>query len=567
MFICMMLALLPAAGLAQRQPQQRANAARPTTASSAKLVLIIMIDQFRYDFIERFWDLYGNDGFRRLVTDGAFFTNANFDYVPTVTAAGHAAVHTGSVPALNGINGNYAVDPETGRLSALVADKESRMVTNAGRDEKLPSASPRALVGTTIGDQIRLSNNFQSKVVALSQKDRAAILPGGQRPNGAFWFNNSTGAFVSSDYYFKELPAWAKQFNVSSRPDKYFGAKWDRALPEEAYRRAMSEHLPEQQRPVGQDFPYTINGGEDKPGPKFYQMFEYTPFALEYLENFAKAAIEGESLGADQHTDLLSISFSAPDLLGHSYGPDSQEVLDMYVRLDRVIADLLNYIDRRIGLANTLVAMTADHGVAPIPRRMELLGLDAGVIERSKLTDAVNQALKARFGGDKWVMTFANEMLFLDRKQMRELKADPAEVERVAGEAALTVKGIANYFTRTQIIEGRMPAGALSRRVMNGFYRPRAGDVWIITKPFSFVFEGFALATTHGSPYRYDTHVPVILFGSGVRAGRYYNEATPSDIAPTIAAMIGVEPPSGSVGRVLVEAIANGNHRMDAGNR
>src|ERR1044072_5359963 len=559
--VCLLLSSFPVIGLAQRQAQTR-------TRSRAKLAVVIMIDQFRYDFIERFWDLYGNDGFRRLVNDGAFFTNANFDYVPTVTAAGHAAVHTGSIPAINGVNGNVIVDRETGGLAALVADKESRLVTNAGVSEKATSASPRTLVGTTIGDQIRLSNNFQSKVVSLSQKDRAAVLPGGKRPNGAFWFDSASGGtFVSSDYYAKELPAWVKQFNTSVRPDKYFGAKWERALPEEAYRRAMSEHLPEQQRPVGQDFPYTINGGEEKPGPKFYQMFEYTPFVSEYLESFAKSAIEGESLGAEQDTDLLAISFSATDLVGHYYGPDSQEIEDIYIRLDRVIADLLNYIDRRVGLANTIIAMTADHGVAPIPKRMAALGLDAMVIDRKKLDDAVNQALRARFGGDKWVVAFANEQLYLNRKLMEETKADPAEVERVAGEAALTVKGIANYFTRTQIIEGRMPVGALSRRVMNGFYRERAGDVWIITTPVSFVSEGVALGTTHGSPYSYDTHVPVIFFGAGVRAGRYYNEGSPSDIAPPIAARLGVEPPSGSVGRVLVEAIANSNQKQDIGQR
>lgn len=562
-FGCLLLNSFPTA--AQRQVRSRQNAAR----SRPRLVVVIMIDQFRYDFIERFWDLYGEGGFRRLAGDGAFFTNANFDYVPTVTAAGHAAVHTGSIPAINGVNGNVIVDRETGRLAALVADTASHLVTNAGVSEKVTSASPRTLIGTTIGDQIRLSNNLQSKVISMSQKDRAAVLPGGQRPNGAFWFDSSSGGtFVSSDYYAKELPAWVKQFNTSVRPDKYFGAKWDRSLPAEAYRRAMDEHMPEQQRPAGQgDFPYTITGGEDKPGQKFYRMFEYTPFVLEYLENFAKAAIEGESLGADQNTDLLAVSFSATDLVTHAYGPDSQEVEDMYLRLDGVLADFLNYLDRKVGLANTLIAMTADHGGAPIPKRMEMLGLDAMVVERKKLDEAVNQALKARFGGDNWVVTFANEQLYLNRKLMEEKKADPAEVERIAGEAALTVKGIANYFTRTQIVEGRMPAGALSRRVMNGFYRARAGDVWIITKPFSFVFEGVSLATTHGSPYHYDTHVPVIFFGAGVRAGRYYNECSPSDIAPTIAAMLGVEAPSGSVGRVLVEAIAGNNQKQDVGQR
>ena len=234
--VCLSLSSFPTALLAQRQAPPRANASR----SRQKLVLVIMIDQFRYDFIERFWDLFGSNGFRRLAGDGAFFTNANFDYVPTVTAAGHAPVHTGSIPAINGVNGNVIVDRETGGLAALVADKESRLVTNAGVSEKATSASPRTLIGTTIGDQIRLSNNFQSKVVSLSQKDRAAVLPGGKRPNGAFWFDAASGGtFVSSDYYGKELPAWVKQFNTSTRPDKYFGAKWERALPAEAYRRAM----------------------------------------------------------------------------------------------------------------------------------------------------------------------------------------------------------------------------------------------------------------------------------------------------------------------------------------
>jgi predicted AlkP superfamily pyrophosphatase or phosphodiesterase len=270
----------------------------------------------------------------------------------------------------------------------------------------------------------------------------------------------------------------------------------------------------------------------------------------------AKAAIDAESLGADQFPDLLAISFSAPDLVGHYYGPDSQEVEDIYIRLDRVLADLLNYVDRRVGLANTVVVVSADHGVAPIPEYLHSRGIDAMRIPEANLSAAVEKALEARFGGRKWLQTFENEQLYLDRKVMAERKADPAEVERVAGEAALTVPGIANYFTRTQILEGRLPAGPLSRRVMNGFNRGRSGDVWIITKPFYFVTE-FNLVTRHASGYSYDTHVPVIFFGAGVRAGRYNAECSPSDIAPTLASLLGVEPPSNRVGRVLAEAIAS----------
>jgi predicted AlkP superfamily pyrophosphatase or phosphodiesterase len=557
-------ATLAPVAAAQRSP--RRAAAVPVASTKPKLVVIMMVDQFRYDFLERFSDLFGNDGFKRLMS-GAFFTNANYDYVPTVTAAGHAAVHTGSVPAMNGVNGNIIIDPDTGKSVAFVNDPTTHPVTNNGVDGRVASASPRNMSGSTIGDQMRLSNNFQSKVIALSQKDRAAILPGGHKPNGALWYSAAAGGFVSSDYYYKELPAWAKKFNETVRPDKYFNARWERSLPAEAYRRAQPSHIAEQQRPLGEDFPYTINGGLDKPGPKFYSQFEYTPFVCDYLESFAEAAIEGEALGADDYPDLLAVSFSAPDLVGHSYGPDSPEIVDLYARLDRTVASLLKFIDRRVGMANTLIAVTGDHGVAPIPKLMEMRGYTGEVIPGSSIEQAVNQALKARFGGDNWVVTFANDQLYLNHKLMAERKADPAEVERVAGDAALTVKGLAYYFTRTQIIEGRMPAGDLARRVTNGFYRQRAGDVWLIAKPFHFFFEGFPLATTHGSPYHYDTHVPVIFYGAGVRPGRYNKECTPSDIAPTIAALLGIEPPSNSVGHVLVEAIAGDAHNQMGGQR
>jgi predicted AlkP superfamily pyrophosphatase or phosphodiesterase len=518
-------------------------------------VVVIVVDQFRYDFLERFADLYGKNGFKRLIDRGALFTNANFNYVPTYTAPGHAAVFTGSVPAQNGIVGNLWFDRDANRTRVMVSDLNSRLVTDAGVVGEPGVASPRVLIGTTIGDQMRLSNNLQSKVIALAQKDRSAVLPGGQRPNGAFWFNAATGTFVTSDYYSKELPAWVKRYNTSDEnPKKYFRAKWERVLGPEAYKRAQVDNLAVQRSALGNKFPYVVTGGEEQPGARFYSAFEFTPFALDFVANFAKAAMEAESLGADQYPDLLSISFSTPDLIGHAFGPDSQEVLDTYVRLDRVLADLLDYIDRRVGLANTLIAMTGDHGVCPVPEYVSSLGMDAGRIEVRPILEAVNKALAARFGEEKWVVGFVNDQFYFDRKLIADKRVIASEMERVAGEAALTVPGIVGYYTRTQIVEGRMPDGPIARRVVNGFHRARSGDVWIITKPFAFVTEG-NLATTHGSPYNYDTHVPVLFFGQGVRPGRYHVECTPSDLAPTLAALLGVEMPSNRTGRVLFEAI------------
>jgi predicted AlkP superfamily pyrophosphatase or phosphodiesterase len=547
------MTLLPASSEAQRQAS-RPGPARPAR-SKPKLVLVIVVDQFRYDYLERFDDLFGNGGFRRLMNEGALFTNANYDYVPTFTACGHAAIFSGSVPALNGIVGNAWFDRESGKVRVMVADDSAHLVTGKGLSAKGGAASPRTLIGTTIGDQMRLANNFQSKVVTVSLKDRAAVLPGGQRPNGAFWFSEADGEFVSSDYYFKELPAWVKTFDTADRADKYFGTKWERTLPAEAYRRAQAENLPLQRSALGSHFPYVVTGGEEKPGPKFYNAFTHTPFASEYLSEFGKAAVEAESLGADEYPDLLSISFSSPDLTGHYYGPDSQETEDTYIRLDRVIADLLSYIDKKVGLANTIIAVTGDHGVAPVPEYMRSKGFDAARVPGREVSDAANKALGARFGEGKWVINFINDQLYLDQKLIAEKKVDPAEAERVAGEAALAADGVVNYFTRAQIVGGRMPAGPVARRVTNGFNRERSGDVWLITKPLWFFAEG-ELPTTHGSAYNYDTHVPVMILGAGVRAGRYNGDCSPSDIAPTLAAMLGIEPPSNRTGRVLVEALA-----------
>lgn len=547
------LVLLSPSSEAQRQAS-RPGPARPAR-SKPKLVLVIVVDQFRYDYLERFGDLFVNGGFRRLMNEGALFTNANYDYVPTFTACGHAAIFSGSVPSLNGIVGNTWFDRESGKVRVMVADDSAHLVTDKGPSASGGAASPRTLIGTTIGDQMRLANNFQSKVVTASLKDRAAVLPGGQRPNGAFWFSEADGEFVSSDYYFKELPGWVKKFDAADRADKYFGMKWERALPAEAYKRAQAENLPLQRSSLGSHFPYVVTGGEEKPGPKFYNAFVISPFASEYLAEFGKAAVDAESLGADEYPDLLSISFSSPDLTGHYYGPDSQEIEDTYIRLDRVIADLLSYIDKKVGLANTIIAVTGDHGVAPVPEYMRSKGFDAARLSGREVSDAVNRALGARFGQAKWVINFINDQLYLDQKLIAEKKVDPAEAERVAGEAALAADGVVNYFTRTQIVGGRMPGGPVARRVTNGFNRKRSGDVWLITKPLWFFAEG-ELPTTHGSAYNYDTHVPVMILGAGVRPGRYNGDCSPSDIAPTLAAMLGIEPPSNRTGRVLVEALA-----------
>jgi predicted AlkP superfamily pyrophosphatase or phosphodiesterase len=520
------------------------NRSRPV-----RLVLGIVIDQFRYDYLTRFEDLFGARGFRLLLREGAVFTNANYVYLPTVTACGHATFMSGSIPAVHGIVGNEWFDREAGRIVTSISDDNVKLLGGQGEEP----ASPSRMIGSTVGDQLRLTNNGRSKVLGISLKDRAAILPAGKHPNGAYWFDSTYGTFVSSTYYFPDLPAWAKEFNQNNRPDKYFGARWDRLLPAVAYQRSLPDDSPYERSPRGNTFPHIINGGESKPGKLFYEHFEESPFANEYTAAFAKAAIEGEKLGQDDYPDLLTLSFSANDKVGHSFGPNSQEVEDITLRTDRVLSDLLSYIDQKVGLANTIIVLTADHGVAPIPEYSRDIGLGGGRIEGKSIADAIQTVLSKRFGTGTWIRAAVNGNIYFDYDVVERQSANRQEVERASCEAALKVQGVGYCFTRTQLLSGPSSSHWFSRQAANGFYAQRSGDLVIVLKPF--YLQGAEAGTSHSTPYSYDTHVPVIFYGAGIPAGTYSNPSSPSDIAPTLSFLLKIEPPSNTIGRVLTEVI------------
>ncbi len=529
---------------AQSQTSRSSNRAR-----KPRLVLGIVIDQFRYDYLTRFEDLFGQGGFRRLLTSGAVFTNANYIYIPTVTAPGHATFMSGSVPALHGIISNEWFERETDRRVESVTDDNVKPLggkNTAGR-------SPRRLIGSTLGDELKLASIGKSKVVGIAIKDRAAILPVGKKANGAYWYDTNSGEFISSTYYFPDLPAWVKQFKKNNSVDKYFGAKWEKLLPDAAYERSLPDASPFEKYRFGNTFPHVLNGGEEKPGPKFYDQFDETPFAIDYEVAFAKAAIEGEGLGQDDFTDLLTVSFSSNDIMGHYFGPYSQEVEDMTLRTDRTLADLFSYVDRKVGLANTIIVLTADHGVAPIPEHAKSMGLDGGRLDTKAITSAAEAALDERFGQDTWVRDTVSSNLYFDYKALERRQARRDEVERIACDAVVKVVGVAECYTRTQLLAKQLAPGLISTRVLNGFYPERNGDVIVVLKPFYMIRTEDG--TTHGSPYSYDTHVPVIFYGAGIVPGSYSAASSPSDIAPTLSTLLKLEPPSSVVGRVLTEAI------------
>lgn len=489
---------------------------RQKPSSNPRLVVGIVIDQFRYDYLTRFESSFGEGGFKRLFKKGAVFANANYIHTPTVTACGHATFMTGTVPALDGIIGNDWYDRETGARVTSVSDNSVKLL---GADSSASGMSPRRLLSTTIGDELKLASGGQSKVIGISYKDRAAILPAGKRPDAAYWFDAKSGSFVSSTYYFPALPAWVEKFNHHERPDRY-----------------------------------AVAVGDDSSAPHTYDKFEATPAASDYLADFARAVIENEKLGADETTDLLTISFSANDLIGHAYGPYSKEVEEVTLHTDKVLAQFFDYLDRKIGPEHYLVALTGDHGVAPVPEQVQKLGF-GGRLDVKSMIESIESALNQKFEKEKWIIASTNNNVYFDESIFERRKISAESVEQTACQAVLKNAAVAACFTSTQLVSGALPQTPVARSVANGFYPRRNGNIVIVPQPFYMFAEG--TGTTHGTPYSYDTHVPVIFYGAGILPGVYYGSCSPADIAPTLAALLKIENPSSNIGRILSEAIAH----------
>ncbi|MCA1815460.1 MAG: alkaline phosphatase family protein [Acidobacteria bacterium] len=561
----------------QRRTSGASAGVAQAQSSRPRLVLLIVVDQFRADYLERFGDLFAENGLRRLAARGAQWTNSNYDHMPTYTAPGHATTLTGTYPAENGIVANDWYDREAGRVVSNSSDPEDRVENGKyvsrwqllGGGAAEHASSPRRLLASTLGDELRLATNDRAKVIGVSVKDRAAILPAGRHANAAYWFSPVTGNMVSSSYYFADLPAWVKKFNDARPADKYFGRRWEYLLGSDAeYVRRQGADAPAWEN-IGNvpgdtnKFPHTITGGADKPGAAFYAALDASPFSNDMLVEFAEAAIDNEALGADADADVLTVSFSANDYVGHRYGPYSHEMMDITLRVDRQIGALLDYVDRRVGLQNTLVVFTADHGVAPIPEHATALGLPGGRVNNADVMTAIKNGVRARFSksadkdttADYVVEPSLNDNVFFNVVALKRDGVERADAERVACEAALTVPGISRCFTRTQLVAAEVPqSDVIARRVLHGFNQRRSGDVVVLYEPFKYL--GDAIPATHGSPYNYDTHVPMIIMGAGLAPGRYPQAATPADIAPTLATLLRVQPPSNATGRVLTEALA-----------
>jgi predicted AlkP superfamily pyrophosphatase or phosphodiesterase len=516
------LAILAAAGpfIATPAPAP-APAAAP--APQIKLVVAVIVDQFRYDYMTRFDTSY-QDGLRKLHDSGAFFSDAHEAHFPTVTAVGHAAFLSGSIPAIDGIVGNEWFDRETGKMVTSVSDDATRLLGGNGG----AGSSPRRLVASTLGDEMKATGPADDEVIGISLKDRAAILPAGHAAKAAYWFEQESGQFVSSTYYMPELPAWVQAFNKSGAAGKYASSKW---MPEDGAAGAA---------------PFKIL--PSVPGKPYYEAMIATPYGNDMLEAFTEEALKEEHLGRHSGTDVLTVSFSSNDLLGHQVGPDAPEVRDMCIQTDRVLGRLLRAVEAEAGAGNYLVVFTSDHGVAPKPEELTKRGIPAGRFSAPELRQSIEGALTEKYGPGKWILGNAELAPYLNHDLLREKHAPIAEAQEIAADAVRKLPYIFRVYTGVQLEQEGAAADPIGLLMERGYYRGRAADLFIIQKPYWLASQ---TGTSHGTPFSYDTHVPLIFLGRGIRPGRYDANVRTADIAPTLAALLGVNTPSGSVGRVL----------------
>jgi len=502
-----------------------------------KLIVIIVIDQFRGDYLERYRDQFGEGGFRLFLDRGAYFTDCNYDYANTRTAPGHATLLTGAYSNGHGIIANEWWDPQTKRMVSSVEDDTTKLVGVAG-DAK--GASPHNLMASTLGDELKLATAGRSRVFGIALKDRAAVLPTGRAGDAAYWIEQKSGTWVTSTYYRSELPKWAADFNGADRAGKYWDRDWrdseGNILRSTAHRK-----------------------GKDGSEAGFYEVVGSTPFANDYEFEFAKELILYEQLGTGNNTDLLSISLSANDILGHQVGPDSPEMQSMALATDKQLAGFFNFLGHQVGLANIWIALSADHGIAPLPSAAAKLHLPAANLNVEDLSKQVDKTLAARFPVAKstgFLRSFDYPLAWLNDEAFAAAKVKEEDAERAVGEA-LKQAGLRGYFTRSQLAQGAVPDTELGHQYLHS-YSP-AGGWYVMGVPAPFLV-GTLRGTDHASPYTYDTHVPLAFYGVPFQLGTYRTHAEPVDLAVTFASLLGINAPTHAVGRVLTEAVALAHH-------
>jgi predicted AlkP superfamily pyrophosphatase or phosphodiesterase len=510
-----------------------------------KLVIGLMVDQMRWDYLYRYQNRYGKDGFNRLLNQGFSCENTFIPYTPTATACGHACVYTGSVPSINGITGNNWWDSKLNRSMYCVEDKTVKTVGSDSRDGEM---SPRNLVSNTITDELRLATNFRSKVIGISIKDRGSILPAGHSANAAYWYDENKGMFISSTYYMNDLPQWVKDFNARKLPDTYYAQGWNTLYPIETYTQSTADAKEYERTEIGpkNSFPYDMKGyiGKD------YWKLPFMPQAATYTFEMAKAAAINEQMGKGAETDFLAVSVSSTDYSGHSFGPNAVELEDTYLRLDRDIADFLNFLDKQVGKGNYLLFLTADHGAAHVPGFLKEHNLPGGSVTLSSLVKKVNQEMFEQYQIKDLILNSSYYNLALNHKQIDSLKLDINQVKKTLIKRFEKEEGIYRIVDKAALDQSNLP-NPIRERLLNGNFPYRSGDLQVLTLPAWF--KDNPKGTDHSVWNPYDAHIPLVWYGWNVPQGKTNHEYYMTDIAVTLAAMLRVQMPNGAVGKAIEE--------------
>ena len=516
-----------------------------------KLVVGIVVDQMRWDYLYRYYSRYkSNGGFRRMLDKGFTCDNAFIPYAPTITACGHSCIYTGSVPAVHGITGNAWYDK---MLRRNVYCTEDTAVTTIGAPEGTNGKqSPRNMLTTTICDELRLATNFRNKVIGIAIKDRGGILPAGHSANGVFWYDGRNGNWITSSYYgMSALPSWVQSLNDRKLVDGYFKKGWNTLYPINTYTQSTADDKPYESKPFGaeaKEFPYNL----EKFVGTNYGILPSTPYGNTLTVEMAKAAIQGESMGKDSITDFLAISFSSPDYIGHSFGPNSIEAEDCYLRLDQDLGELFSYLDSRVGAGQYVAFLSADHGVAHVPGFMQENHLPGKTMDETPYVTEMQPLLKQQFGAEKLIVSSYNYQIHLDHRLMDSLKINPKAVKDWIVTFLEKKESIARAFDIDQVMLEPMPQKA-REMIANGYFPNRSGDVQFVLKPHWI--DGGSRGTTHGLWYPYDSHIPMVWYGWGIKQGKLNREVYMTDIAATLAALLHIQMPGGCVGQVIPEVM------------
>ena len=516
-----------------------------------KLIVGIVVDQMRSDYISRFWNKYGNNGFKKLVNQGFIFKNNHYNYIPTYTAPGHASIFTGTSPMNHGIIANEWYDKLTGETVYCVSDPN---VSPVGTTSMAGAMSPHRLKSTTITDENRLSSQLRSKTIGISLKDRSAILTAGHTANAAYWFHGENeGNWITSSYYMQELPKWVNTFNSSRKVDDYIKV-WDTYYDIESYTESGPDINAFEKGFKGKktaSFPYDLkalkidNGG--------YDILKSVAYGGDLTTDFAIAAIDGEKLGQGDFTDFLTLSYSNTDYIGHNFGVNSKELQDAYIRLDVNIAALIDHLDKKVGKGKYTVFLTSDHGAAEVPSYLKSVKIPAYNFNTGAMRNSLKAYINELYGNNNFISNVSNNQIFFNHEAMRKANVRARDLERVVSEFVLETEMVDKVYMRSQMLDGYYAKGIASL-LQNGFHQKRSGDVLYILDP-GVIPTVVEKGTTHGSGYSYDTHVPLIFYGHGIKKGSSNEHTTIVDIAPTLSSLLGIPNPNGVSGQPLYQLL------------